>query len=83
MFFLLMISSVYNDIDTYVNILINDENFNNNIVVKRIFINGSETNLNLEGFVFDKSACIVNMEKFEEIVKRHKVEVDVIVKEEK
>lgn len=68
--------------DDFIN-LINDENFNNNIVIKRIFVNGSETNLGLEGFVFDKSACIVNMEKFEEIVKRHKVEVDVIVKEEK
>lgn len=63
--------------------LINDEDFQNDIVVKRIFINGSETNLNLEGFVFDKNACIVNMEKFAEIVKRHKVEVDVITKGEK
>lgn len=58
--------------------LIQDENFNLNLKIKNIFINGSETNLGLEGFVFDKNACIINMEKFKEIVNRHKVELNVV-----
>lgn len=63
--------------------LIHDKDFKNNILVKRVFINGSETTINIEGFEFYTDTCVVNMEKFEEIVKRHKVEVDVVAKEKK